>query len=70
MKQKKASLSNEESPLFITRKTACARYELSLPTLDRLINEGVIPVVKIGRRLIRIPKKTADKALLGLADLD
>lgn len=53
--------------LLIERKTAAARYSMSKRQLDYLIEGGVIPAVRIGKRGLRIPVAQADAALLGMA---
>lgn len=52
---------------LITREAAAKRYSVHVNYLDRLIAEGVIPTVKLGRRCVRIPVTLADSALEQLA---
>lgn len=35
---------------YITRKEVCEMLHISYPTLHRLVNRGVLPCMKIGRR--------------------
>lgn len=37
---------------LLTRREACQRLRCSMPTLDRMIARGDLPVVKIGRRVL------------------
>jgi excisionase family DNA binding protein len=39
-------------PDAYTRHQVCERLQISLPTLERLIRRGELPVVKIGRRVL------------------
>jgi excisionase family DNA binding protein len=46
----------------MTRVEACAYLKISLPTLKRYIRAGMIPVVKLGRRVL-LRKETLDHVL-------
>ena len=39
---------NEELPELLTRKEACARLRISMPTLNRRIQSGALRIVKLG----------------------
>ena len=39
-------------PDTYTRQQVCERLQISLPTLERLIRRGELPVVKVGRRVL------------------
>ena len=39
-------------PYTYTRQQVCERLQISLPTLERLIRRGELPVVKVGRRVL------------------
>lgn len=54
-------------PLLMTREQACRRYALSLRKFDQLVQAGVVPAIRIGRRGIRIPVQKADEAFLALS---
>ena len=48
------------SKVLMTRREAAQRYAISLRSLDTLIAEGVLPTVRLGRRMVRIPVVKAD----------
>jgi hypothetical protein len=54
------------SPLYATRAQIAARYYISLRHLDYLIEDGIIPTVRLGKRCIRIPLDKADASLESL----
>ena len=37
---------------LLTRREVCERLRCSIPTLDRMITRGDLPVVRIGRRVL------------------
>jgi excisionase family DNA binding protein len=39
-------------PDVYTRQQVCQRLQISLPTLERLIRRGELPIVKVGRRVL------------------
>jgi excisionase family DNA binding protein len=41
----------ETEPLY-TRKEACVRLHCSISTLEKLIRQGELPVVRIGRKIL------------------
>jgi excisionase family DNA binding protein len=49
-------------PDAYTRQQVCERLQISLPTLERLIRRGELPVVKIGRRVL-IRRRTLEAFL-------
>lgn len=57
-------LTAADQSLLITRRDACARYALSLRTVDSLLSDGVLPAVRLSARCIRIPREQADAALM------
>ena len=48
----------------ITKKVFAQRWMLSERFVADLMSDGVIPIVKLGRRCVRIPIPEADEALL------
>ncbi len=44
---------------MLSRTEAAKRLSVSLPTFDRLIKSGELPVVRIGR-LVRVEESTLD----------
>ena len=54
------------SPLYATRAQIAARYYISLRHLDYLIEDGIIPTVRLGKRCIRIPVSEADACVKSL----
>lgn len=46
------------------RPEFAARWQISLRQLDLLIEAGICPRIKLGRRLVRIPVEKADAALM------
>jgi excisionase family DNA binding protein len=49
-------------PDTYTRQQVCERLQISLPTLERLIRRGELPIVKIGRRVL-IRRRTLEAFL-------
>jgi excisionase family DNA binding protein len=37
---------------LLTRNEVCERLRCSMPTLDRMIKRGDLPVVRVGRRVL------------------
>ena len=60
---KKEAHQNEDA-ILMTKAEACTRYSLSLRYLSELIDAQVIPVIRLGRKCVRIPVKAADEKLL------
>lgn len=50
--------------MLVDRPTAAKRYGVSLRYLDMMINDGVIPSIKLARRCVRIPVAEADKSIM------
>ena len=50
--------------IAMTRKSFAERWELSERHVNKLAYDGVIPVIKLGRRCSRIPIAEADAALM------
>lgn len=48
----------------LTRKSFAARWEISERFVNNLIHDGILPVVKLGRKCVRIPTEEGDTALL------
>ena len=53
-------------PIYATRDQIAERYVISKRKLDYLIQEGVIPSVRLGKRCLRIPIAQADACLESL----
>jgi len=52
------------NPVFITLSDACKRYSICYRTGINLVNDGILPHVRIrGGNRIRIPVEQADKAM-------
>jgi excisionase family DNA binding protein len=49
-------------PDTYSRQQVCERLQISLPTLERLIRRGELPIVKIGRRVL-IRRRTLEAFL-------
>jgi excisionase family DNA binding protein len=49
-------------PDAYTRRQVCERLQISLPTLERLIRRGELPVIKVGRRVL-IRRRTLEAFL-------
>ena len=45
-------MQNLSSKLFISRREAAKQLGLSIPTLERRIDDGTIPHIRIGRRIL------------------
>jgi hypothetical protein len=56
--------SNQNDCRALTRKSFAARWEISERFVNILIHDGILPVVKLGRKCVRIPIEEGDKALL------
>lgn len=52
----------EETERFLTRKQACEMLHISLPTLARYLDQGIVKGSKIGNRVI-IDQKEINNAL-------
>ena len=48
---------------LITKKQAAAYLKISLPTLSKLINEGIIPFHRLGRSNLRFKISELEKSL-------
>lgn len=48
----------------LTRKSFATRWQISESYVNKLVGEGVLPVIKIGRRCVRIPGAEGDAALM------
>jgi len=64
MDKNKAQTNQSEDAILMTKAEACTRYSLSLRYLSELIDAQVIPVIRLGRKCVRIPVKAADEKLL------
>lgn len=53
--------------ILITKREAMKRFNLGKYRLEYLIQDGVIPVIKMGYRTVRIPVRQATESLLALA---
>jgi hypothetical protein len=62
--------TNEPQPQAETQVVAmrkpdfAKRWSISLRALDSLIADSIVPTIKLGRRLVRIPVEAADAALM------
>ena len=63
-------MSDESQQVFMTKKEAMAHFNLGKYRLEYLIKDGVIPIVKLGYRTVRIPVKKATESMLALAEGD
>ena len=50
----------EEPPKFYTRQECCSILRCSLPTFHSLVNKGLIPISKVGRKTL-IPANEFDR---------
>jgi len=41
-----------DSPIFVDRQSAAASIRVSLSTIDKLIRNGQVEIVKLGRRVL------------------
>ena len=48
----------------LTRKSFAERWEISERFVNILIRDGILPVVKLGRKCVRVPINEGDAALL------
>lgn len=53
-------------PKYINREQAAKRYSISIRKLDYLIEDGVIPAARLGKRCLRIPVERADAIIARL----
>jgi excisionase family DNA binding protein len=49
-------------PDTYTRQQVCERLQISLPTFERLIRRGELPIIKVGRRVL-IRRRTLEAFL-------
>ncbi|MGE9296336.1 MAG: hypothetical protein ACQKBV_08645 [Puniceicoccales bacterium] len=49
---------------FVTKRTFAEAGEFSLRYVDQLVDDGVVPSIKLGRRCVRIPVPEAWNALM------
>lgn len=47
----------------LTQVQTCALLGISLPTLHKRVKDGVIPEIRIGKHLVRIPRDAVDQLL-------
>ncbi|MET3870405.1 putative site-specific integrase-resolvase [Puniceicoccus vermicola] len=52
----------ETAKKLITRHEAAERYSFSIRALDNYISAGIIPVIRLSPRCVRIPVVKADAA--------
>ena len=57
---------DDMKPKYITRQQAAKRYGLCLRYVSILIEQGVLPSVKLGRRCVRLPVEKCDAAIEAL----
>lgn len=53
-------------PKYINRAQAAKRYGVSIRKLDYLIEDGIIPAARLGKRCLRIPVHRADEVIARL----
>ena len=53
--------------ILITKREAMKRFNIGKYRLEYLIQDGVIPVIKMGYRTVRIPVRQATESILALA---
>jgi hypothetical protein len=63
MDKNKAQTNQSEDAILMTKAEACTRYSLSLRFLSELIEDQVLPSIKLARKCVRIPIKEADQAI-------
>jgi len=54
--------------VFLTKQEAMRHFNIGKYRLEYLIQDGVIPVIKLGYRTVRIPVKKATESMLALAE--
>ena len=60
-------MSDESQQVFMTKKQAMRHFNIGKYRLEYLIQDGVIPVIKMGYRTVRIPVRQATESILALA---
>ena len=63
-------MSDESQQVFMTKKQAMRHFNIGKYRLQYLIEDGVIPIIKLGHRTVRIPVKKATESMLALAEGD
>ena len=53
--------------ILMTKREAMKRFNMGKYRIEYLIQDGVIPVIKLGYRTVRIPVKEATESILALA---
>ena len=54
--------------VFMTKQEAMRHFNIGKYRLEYLIQDGVIPTIKLGYRTVRIPVKKATESMLALAE--
>lgn len=52
----------DNKPILYTREIVAEIFDISLPTLDRMIKSGKLEAVRIGRS-VRIPKTEVERVI-------
>ena len=52
----------------MTKQEAMRHFNIGKYRLEYLIQDGIIPIVKLGYRTVRIPVKKATESMLALAE--
>ena len=60
-------MSDESQQVLMTKQEAMEHFNLGKRKLQYLIEDGVIPIIKLGHRTVRIPVRQATESLLALA---
>lgn len=62
-----STATEQVEPRFYTIAEACDVLKVSENTLRKLIDEGQIPTIRVGERLVRIPARAIDEFGQGVA---
>lgn len=60
----KEKSETETEVVAIKRAEFAKRWSMCLRQLDHLVEAGIVPTIKLGRRMVRVPVKQADAALM------
>ena len=63
-------MPDDSQQVFMTKKEAMSHFNIGKYRLQYLIEDGVIPIIKLGYRTVRIPVKKATESMLALAEED
>ena len=60
-------MSDVSQQVFMTKQEAMVHFNLGKYRLQYLIEDGVMPIIKFGRKTVLIPVRQATESLLALA---